>query len=64
MLTDAGGGPLSAIVTPANQHDSTLIEGIIEAVVVDRPEPTADAPQHLCLDKGFDTAADPPPPPR
>jgi putative transposase len=57
VLTDAGGGPLSAIVTPANQHDSTLIEGIIEAVVVDRPEPTADAPQHLCLDKGFDTPA-------
>jgi putative transposase len=57
VLTDAGGGPLSVLVAPANQHDSTLIEGVIEAVVVDRPAPTADAPQHLCLDKGFDTPA-------
>jgi putative transposase len=41
-------------VAPANQHDSTLIQGIIESVVVDRP---ADAEEHLCLDKGFDTPA-------
>lgn len=23
-------------------------------MVVERPEPTAEAPQHLCLDKGYD----------
>jgi putative transposase len=40
-------------VAPANVHDSTLIEGIIEAVVVGRPP----AEEHLCLDKGFDTEA-------
>ena len=56
-MTEEAGGPLGAIVAPANQHDSTLIQGIVEAVVVDRPEPTADDPQHLCLDKGFDTPA-------
>ena len=24
-------------------------------MVVERPEPTQEAPQHLCLDKGYDT---------
>jgi putative transposase len=54
LLTEEQGGPLGAIVAPANQHDSTLIEGIIEAAVVDRP---AGTEEHLCLDKGFDTPA-------
>jgi putative transposase len=54
LLTEEGGGPLAAIVAPANAHDSTLIQGIVEAVVVDRP---AGADEHLCLDKGFDTPA-------
>lgn len=40
-------------MAPANAHDSTLIGGIIEAVVVDRPP----VEEHLCLDKGFDTEA-------
>jgi putative transposase len=53
VLTEEGGGPLGLIVAPANAHDSTLIEGIIESIVVERPE----TEQHLCLDKGFDTEA-------
>ena len=28
----------------------------LEAIVVSRPEPTEEAPQHLCLDKGYDNA--------
>lgn len=57
MLTEEQGGPLGAIVAPANAHDSTLIQGVIEAVVVERPKPSPGDPQHLCLDKGFDTPA-------
>lgn len=56
MLTDGDGGPLGVMIAPANDHDSTLIEGIIESVVVDRPDPE-EVEQHLCLDKGFDTPA-------
>ena len=52
-MTEGGGGPLGVLVAPANAHDSTLIGGIIEAVVVDRPA----VEEHLCLDKGFDTEA-------
>jgi transposase len=54
LLVDQDGGPLGAIVAPANAHDSTLIGGVIEAVVVERPDPRR-RPQNLCLDKGFDT---------
>lgn len=31
-----------------------LLERTIEAIVIERPHPTADALQYLCLDKGYD----------
>jgi putative transposase len=54
LLVEESGGPLGAIVAPANDHDSTLIQGVIESVVTNRPDPDK-VEQHLCLDKGFDT---------
>mgnify|MGYP001218148319 FL=1 len=54
ILVEADGGPLSVVVAGANVHDTKLLEATLEAVVVKRPEPTEEAPQHLCLDKGFD----------
>jgi putative transposase len=54
LLVDAAGGPLGAIIAGANVHDTTLLAGTLEAIVVERPQPTAEAPQHLCLDKGYD----------
>src|SRR6266849_5528688 len=54
VLVEADGGPLAAVVAPANRNDQFLLEQTIEAIVVDRPEPTKQAPQHLCLDKGYD----------
>jgi putative transposase len=38
----------------ANVHDTKLLAQTLEAIVVERPEPTAEAPQHLCLDQGDD----------
>ena len=35
-------------------HDTKLLAQTLDAIVVERPEPTAEAPQHLCLDKGYD----------
>lgn len=32
----------------------TLLAETLAAVVVPRPTPTAEAPQHLCADKGYD----------
>ncbi len=51
---EADGGPLAAIVAAANIHDTKLLAATLEAVVVQRAQPTPDAPQHLCLDKGYD----------
>ena len=53
MLTDGAGGPLAAIVAPANRHDSQLLQQTIEAVVVPRPTPE-EVEENLCLDKAYD----------
>ena len=37
----------------ANVHDSKLLALTIEAIVVERPDPS-HCPQHLCLDKAYD----------
>lgn len=42
------------VVAGANVHDTKLLKATIDAIVVDRPDPTDESPQHLCLDKGYD----------
>jgi putative transposase len=54
LLTEASGGPLAVVVAGANVHDTKLLAATPDAAVVDRPPPTAAAPQHLCLDKAYD----------
>jgi putative transposase len=54
VLTEADGGPLAVVVAGANVHDAKLLEETIHAVVVERPDETEVAEQHLCLDKGYD----------
>ena len=54
MIVEADGGPVGIVLAPANVHDCKLLEATIESIVVDRPEPTEQEPQHLCLDKGYD----------
>lgn len=54
MLVEADGGPLACVLAGANVHDTKLLEATLDAMVVERPEPTEQAPQNLCLDKGYD----------
>jgi putative transposase len=54
LVVEADGGPLGVAIAGANIHDTKLLAKTLEAIVVERPEPTAEAPQHLCLDKGYD----------
>lgn len=54
MLVEAAGGPLAVVIAGANVHDTKLLAATLEAIVVTRPDPTAEQPQHLCLDKGYD----------
>jgi len=41
-------------VADANVHDTKLLSATLDAIVVERPQPDATRPQHLCLDKGYD----------
>ena len=59
LLVDGEGGPLSIVVAGANVHDAKLLEATLDAIVVERPQPTEEEPQHLCLDKGYDNPSDP-----
>jgi putative transposase len=56
VLVEADGGPLAVCIAGANIADIILLSSTLEAVVVERPKVTADAPQHLCLDKGYDNS--------
>jgi len=54
VLTEGEGVPLAVVVDGANRNDMKMTAATLDAIVVDRPEPTRDLPQHLALDKGFD----------
>jgi hypothetical protein len=54
LLVEGGGGPLAAVVGAANTHDTKLLHETLSAIVVGRPQPTEERPQHLGLDKGYD----------
>jgi putative transposase len=54
LLVDGAGGPLGVVTAAAHVVDQKLLESTLEAIVVERPEPTPEEPQHLCLDKAYD----------
>jgi putative transposase len=54
QLSDGRGMPLAVVVDGANRHDMKLAEATLEAIMVARPTPTPEQPQHLCLDAGYD----------
>ena len=56
-LTDTNGIPIGITTAPANWHDSRLLISTIESIPIRRPRPTRAHPQHMCLDKAFDSAA-------
>lgn len=54
ILSDERGAPLSIVISAANRNDMKVADDTLDGVVVDRPTPDAQHPQHLCRDKGFD----------
>lgn len=46
--------PVGLAVEGANRNDFKMARATIESIAVERPEPTADHPQGMCLDKGYD----------
>lgn len=49
--------PIGVALAAANRHDQKLIEQTVASIPVARPEPTAERPQGLCLDRGYDAPA-------
>jgi putative transposase len=54
VLSEGHGLPLAVVVAGANRPDTTLLAATLDATVVERPEPTEEAPQGACLDAGYD----------
>ncbi|GAC1356829.1 MAG: IS5 family transposase [Ktedonobacteraceae bacterium] len=55
LLTDRAGIPLALVVDGANRHDVRWLSATLDGLVVSRPEPTEEQPQHLCLDAAYDS---------
>jgi transposase len=54
VLTEAEGIPIGVAVDGANRHDMKLVRATLDSIPVERPEPTPDQPQGMCLDKAYD----------
>ena len=53
LLVDGRGAPIGIVASGANRHDSPLLGPTLDAIPVERPEPSETDPQHLCLDNGY-----------
>jgi putative transposase len=54
VLSEGGGVPIGLGVAGANRNDFKLLRETIESIVVERPQPTEEQAQGMCLDKGYD----------
>lgn len=54
LLTDGRGVPLAVAVDGAHRNDMKMAEPTLNNLAIERPAPTPEKPQHVCLDKGFD----------
>jgi transposase len=57
VLTEANGIPIGLTVAGANRNDMKLVRMTIDSIPVDRPKPTREQPQGMCMDKGYDYEA-------
>jgi putative transposase len=51
---EANGVPVGLAVEGANRNDMKMVEATLESIPVERPEPTPEQPQGMCMDKGYD----------
>ena len=50
----ARGVPIGLAHDGANRNDHKLLKPTLDSIPIERPEPTPEAPQGLCLDKAYD----------
>ncbi len=53
-MVEAGGIPIGLATDGANRNDCKLTEPTIASIAIERPEPTTEHPQGVCLDKAYD----------
>jgi len=46
--------PIGLAHDGANRHDSRLLAATLDSIPIERPAPTPEQPQGLCLDRGYD----------
>jgi transposase len=46
--------PIGVAIEGADRNDFKMARAALQSIPVERPEPTAESPQGLCLDKGYD----------
>jgi putative transposase len=56
VLTEGAGVPIGLDHDGANRNDHKLLRGTLDSIPIDRPDPTPEAPQGVCLDKAYDNA--------
>ena len=54
QLSDGRGMPLAVVVDGANRTDMKLAEATLDAILITRPMPIKEQPQHVCLDASYD----------
>jgi putative transposase len=51
---EGNGLPIGLQVEGANRNDFKMVQTTLESIPIERPKPTPEEPQHVCLDKGYD----------
>jgi putative transposase len=54
LLVEGQGLPVGLDVAGANRNDMKMVEATLESIPVERPKPSAENPQGMCMDKGYD----------
>lgn len=52
LLVEGNGVPIGVPIDGANRHDKKLVEATIDSLAAERPDPTPECPQGLCLNNG------------
>jgi hypothetical protein len=55
VLAEGAGVPVGLAHEGANRHDQKLLEPTLDSIPIERPKPTAEQPQGLCLDRAYDS---------
>ena len=53
-MVEGNGIPIAVTVDGANRHDMKMAPETLQSIVIDRPEPTKENPQKMCMDKAYD----------